>query len=71
MTINICVKCGCEFESSRGSIKLYCTHCSNIMNHERNAAQSEPVESPTTIRLRNGVEVLNNVFGKEIASARI
>lgn len=66
-----CQVCGVEY-SKHGPSK-YCTRCANevkALQSERKVDRRLKVTGfASVIRLRSGIEVLNNVFGKTMATA--
>lgn len=68
--MNKCVNCGEPFKPRQGK-QLYCTPCSNVMInkkiarlHDKNLRKKPKEKKLRTIKLNNGMEVLNNIIGQ-------
>lgn len=71
-----CIDCGCEMESRSGNHKR-CRACAkvsniqNVLNRYYKGKDSRETEEPQSLVLKNGVEIVLNAFGKEIAYKEI
>lgn len=63
-----CKRCGSTFNQQKGRGSQFCKDCNDMIDANKRKDGYYKSTSSKTLFLANGIEIINNVMGKEIAN---